>query len=271
MWPRHTAATVCICVVLVGGGAAAQRGGRGEAGFNRPGPDSFNGAFTFCRLAPRMAFDGDGGSWAVDYPRADRNLPTRLAEQTKAPVHMDATGAPHHVVVLATEPALFQCPLVMVTNPGRALLTDGDVAALRAYLVKGGFLWADDSWGSRAWAHWLRELRKVLPAPDYPLVDLPVSHPLLHTMFDATRVPQIPNIGFFRGTGGGTSERGSDSATPHAWALTDARGRIMVLSTHNTDFGDAYERESEDPEFFYRFSVEGYAIGINILLYAMTH
>ena len=45
----------------------------------------------------------------------------------------------------------------------------------------------------------------------------------------------------------------------------------MVFISHNTDFGDAYERESDDPTYFYNFSVEGYAIGINILLYAMTH
>ena len=51
----------------------------------------------------------------------------------------------------------------------------------------------------------------------------------------------------------------------------DDKGRIMVFMTHNTDFGDAYERESDDPTYFYKFSVEGYAIGINILLYAMTH
>ena len=77
--------------------------------------------------------------------------------------------------------------------------------------------------------------------------------------------------GFFRGSGGQTSEQWEDSRVPHAYALVDANGRIVVLTTHNTDFGDAYEREADDPEFFYRFSVEGYAIGINILLYAMTH
>lgn len=251
--------------------AAAQRGGLGGFGVSRPRADSFNGAFTFCRLAVRMSYDGDGGPWTVDYPRADRNLPLRLSEQTRAPVHMDDPRTPHHVVITATEPALFNCPFLMLTNPGRAFFTDEDAAALRTYLKKGGFLWADDSWGSRAWEHWHRELRKVLPAADYPLVDLPITHPLFHTVYDATRIPQIPNIGFFRGTGGSTSERGPDSRTPHAWAIVDDAQRLMVLSTHNTDFGDAYERESDDPEFFYRFSVEGYAIGINVLIYAMTH
>jgi hypothetical protein len=158
----------------------------------------------------------------------------------------------------------------MLTNPGRAFLNEKEAAALRIYLQKGGFLWSDDFWGSYGWKHWIGELRKVLPEGTHPLVDLPVSHPMFHTLFDAQRIPQIPNIGFYRGTLR-TSERGSDSVEPHAGAILDSNGRVMVLITHNTDFGDAYEREAEDPEFFYKFSVEGYAIGIDILLYAMTH
>ena len=104
-----------------------------------------------------------------------------------------------------------------------------------------------------------------------PAGRLPINHAIFRTLFEAKRIPQIPNIGFFRGSGGQTSERWEDSRTPHAYALVDSSGRIVVLTTHNTDFGDAYERESDDPEFFYRFSVEGCAIGINILLYSMTH
>ena len=259
-----------LSLVAAASAASAQRGG-GYYGIRRAGPDSFNGTFTFCRLAVRTAFDGDGGGWAVDHPRADINLPIRLSELTKTPVNFDEAGTPHYVVFTATEETLFQCPFVMLTNPGRAGLSDADAAALRTYLKKGGFLWSDDSWGSYAWDHWLRELRKVLPAGQYPVVDLPVNHAMFHTLFDAKRIPQIPNIGFFRGTRGRTSERGWDSETVHAWAIVDSKGRVMVLNTHNTDFGDAYEREAEDPEFFYKFSVEGYAVGINILLYAMTH
>lgn len=256
-------------VTIVAGVAHAQRRG-GFYGVRRPGPDSFNGTFTFCRLAARAANDGDGGSWAVDYPRADENLTIRLSELTKAPVNFDEAGTPHYIVITATDAELFQCPLVMLTNPGRAFLAEEEAVALRAYFQKGGFLWSDDFWGSYGWDHWVRELRKVLPEGEYPLVDLPVSHPMFHTLYDAQRIPQIPNIGFYSGTHR-TSERGADSAVPHAGAILDSKGRVMVLITHNTDFGDAYEREAEDPDFFYKFSVEGYAIGIDIVLYAMTH
>ena len=84
------------------------------------------------------------------------------------------------------------------------------------------------------------------------------------------RVPQIPSINFWARTGG-TSENGSDSAVPRAIGVTDADGRLLVLITHNTDIGDSWEREADDPTYFYTFSVEGYAFGINVLLYAMAH
>ena len=69
----------------------------------------------------------------------------------------------------------------------------------------------------------------------------------------------------------GTSERFEDSAEPHARGIADQRGRLLVLITHNTDFGDSWEREGDDPTYFYEFSVEGYAFGINTILYAMGH
>jgi hypothetical protein len=263
-------AAVVLMVLLTSAGPLAQRFGGGWFSVRRPTADTFKGDFTFCRLAFRVSYGGFGGGWGVDYPRADQNLSIRLSELSEAAVDLDESGTPSFVVIQATEPELFKCPFVALTNHGRAFFSEEEVAALRAYLQKGGFLWADDAWGSRAWEHWLAELRKILPASEYPLVDLPLNHSIFHTLFDAQRVPQIPNIGFYRGTGQ-TSEQWEDSATPHAYALVDSHGRIVVLTTHNTDFGDAYEREADDPEFFYKFSVEGYAIGINILLYAMTH
>lgn len=250
--------------------AFAQRGGDGWYAVRRPTANTFTGDFTFCRLAFRGGFGGYGGGWGVDYPRADQNLSIRLSELSEAAVRLDADGTPNYVVIQATEPELFKCPFVALTNHGNATFSPDDVVALRAYLQKGGFLWADDAWGSRSWDHWLEELRKILPASEYPLVDLPITHAIFRTLYEAKRIPQIPNIGFYRGTGQ-TSERWEDSAVPHAYAILDPSNRIVVLTTHNTDFGDAYEREADDPEFFYKFSVEGYAIGINILLYSMTY
>ena len=140
----------------------------------------------------------------------------------------------------------------------------------RNYLLKGGFLWADDFWGEHAWSFWESQLRKVLPSASYPIVDLPLEHPIFHEMLRVDSIPQIPAIDFWAGRRS-TSERGADSAVPHVRAISDDRGRIMVLMTHNTDFGDAYEREGDNREYFERFSVPGYAFGVNVVLYDLTH
>ena len=85
-------------------------------------------------------------------------------------------------------------------------------------------------------------------------------------------MPQITNIGFWRGNGGAiTSERGYDSDEVHLRAIRDSRGRVIVLMSHNTDIADSWEREGEDPAFFYQFSPRGYALGVDVLLHAMTH
>ena len=231
---------------------------------------TFDGSFNFCRIMFSVSGDGDGGRWSVDYPRADVNLSIRLAELTKAPVSVDEAGEPNHLVLRLTDDELFQCPFVMMTEVGATYFSDEEAARLRTYLLKGGFLWADDFWGTYAWEVWVRELSKVLPPAQYRIVDLPEDHPLLRVHYPVPGVPQIPSINHWAWSGG-TSERGLDSAEPHIRGIADRQGRLMVLITHNTDIGDSWEREGDDPQYFYRFSVDGYALGINVLMYAMTH
>jgi hypothetical protein len=115
------------------------------------------------------------------------------------------------------------------------------------------------------------QIGRVLPEPEYQIRDVPLDHAIFRTQFDVKEVPQIPSIQFWRQSGGGTSERGSESAVPHMRMISDTHGNIMVLMTHNTDITDAWEREGEDPNFFYSFSPVGYAVGINVMMYAMTH
>jgi hypothetical protein len=267
-------ALVVLFVLAAGALSYAQRrrgyGGRNMYSVRRPDANTFRGDFTFCRLAYRQAPDGDGGGWGVDYPRADQNLPIRLSELTKSTVSFEPDREVNHVVVQATDPELFQCPFVMMSEFGATYFDQLEADALRAYLLKGGFLWVDDSWGTYAWAHWEREVRKIFPnASDYPIFDVPMTHSMFHTLFDSKRFPQIPSIGWTNS--GTTSERGADSATPYPRAIADSKGRIMLFMSMNTDFGDAYEREADDPTYFYTFSVEGYAIGINVILYSMSH
>ena len=100
---------------------------------------------------------------------------------------------------------------------------------------------------------------------------MPLEHQLFHVLYDVREIPQIPSINFWYGTGGRTSERGSDSATPHVRAVSDREGRILVIMTHNTDFGDAFEREGDNRQYFETFAGAGYAFGVNALLYSLTH
>ena len=232
-------------------------------------PD-YDGGFRFCRVWFRNGSAGDGDGWFVDYPRADENLSIRLMEVTRTRVTQDGEGNPYPVIVRLTDPSLFRCPFVMMSEPGGSYLSNDEAANLRAYLLKGGFLWVDDFWGSLAWRNWENQIGKALSPAEYPIIDLTVDHTMFRMLFPVHTLPQIPNVGLWR-MERRTSERGPDSDELHVRGIQDRQGRVMVLMTHNTDFGDAYERESDDPSYFQHFSINGYAIGINVLLYAMTH
>ena len=248
-----------------------RRGGFGNLGSGSVATDKdFDGAFHFCRVMFRSDFRGDGGNWSVDYPRADINLSVRLSELTRADVSMK-NGEPNPLLIRLTDDALFRCPFIMMTEVGSASIDDQEAERLREYLLKGGFLWADDFWGSYAWEWWVGQFSKVLNPAEYPIIDLPSNHPLFSSQFVIKKVPQIASINYWAGNGGDTSERGADSAEAHARAVLDKHGNIMVLMTHNTDLGDSFEREADDPQYFYQMSVPGYAFGINALLYALTH
>jgi hypothetical protein len=244
--------------------------GRGFSNARYATPQDIDGRWHFCRIVFREDFRGDGGGWSVDYPRADLNLSIRLAELTKTDVSKSPGGEPNHLLIRLTDPELFDCPFIMMTEVGTLGLLDEEAVQLHDYLVKGGFLWADDFWGEDAWQWWEGQLRKALPAPDFQIVDLPPDHPLYRMQFDVKKTPQISSINFWA-SNGHASERGAESAVVHTRAVVDSHGRVMVLMTHNTDFGDSFEREGDDPRYFLEFSVPGYSFGINAMLYSLTH
>jgi Domain of unknown function (DUF4159) len=230
-------------------------------------------SFAFCRLMYQsVRSEPSGIGWSTDYPYADINLMIRLSELTKTPVSMSGEAEPNHWVVRPTDDALFDCPFVMASDIGTVGFLPAEVERLREYLLKGGFLWVDDFWGTLAWQQWEQEIARVLPPAQYPIVDVPPDHAVFRTLFNVSKVPQITNIQFWRTSRGRTtSERGSDSADAHFRVITGEHGRILVAMTHNTDVADSWEREGEDPNFFHQFSPDGYAMGINVLMYALTH
>jgi hypothetical protein len=130
----------------------------------------------------------------------------------------------------------------------------------------------DDFWGDNQYWNFRSQFDRLYP--DREPVELDISHPIFHTVYDINEKPQIPNIrdaqsGRYSGR---TWEGGSDTVTPHFQGLFHDDGRMMVLICHNTDLGDGWEREGIDPWYFKEFSEKkSYPMGINIVVYALTH
>ncbi len=269
-----------VALVLAATVASAQEqwggyrgfGGRGRFPPRYPTPTSFDGGFNFCRLIYTSDRREQGGSgWSTDYWDADINFSTRLGELTKTTISRQPDGRPNHLSVRISDPLIFQCPFLSATDIGTAFFTDQEAETLRNYLLKGGFLWVDDFWGPYAWDNFVGQISKVLSPAQFPIRDIPMEHPIRRTLFAFTDLPQIPSISFWRGSGGQTSERYELSEEPHLRGIADEHGRLMVVMTHNTDISDAWEREAEDPRFFFSFSPQGYAVGLDVVLYGMTH
>ena len=271
-----TAAATAAIIVVAAAAGFAQRiwfGGYGYTPPRFPTKESFQGSFNFCR-AMFQSNRREKRGWSTDYPGADLNFSTRLAELTKAPVTMrhdaEEEDAPDAVVVRLTDDALFKCPYVLMQDAGTAAFSGEEAKRLREYLLKGGFVFSSDYWGDLAREQFDEQIGLALPPDQYPISRV-AAHPFaLATRSSMSKVvPQMPSIQSWRRSGGNTDRGVVDP--PSARAIADERGRIMVLMLHNTDIPDGWEREGEDPEYFYRFSPDSYAVGINIVLYTMTH
>lgn len=207
---------------------------------------------------------GGGGSsywgprWAVDFPKADQQFLVALKRLTL----VDAPDQ-HHAIELHAE-ELRNFPFVYVLEVGSLVLDEQQAEALRTYLMAGGFMVIDDFWGSSAWAHFEAQMRRVFP--NRRIEEVPMEHPVFHAFYDIDEIVQIPNVG--QGSGGPTYER--DGRIPHVRGIFDDKGRLMVVINWNTDLGDAWEW-ADNPRYLLKYSTYAYKIGINFVIYAMTH
>lgn len=223
--------------------------------------------FTFVRIRRERDYFSTGSSWSTDTPDSDLNLSYRLQELTS--LRVDPNGR----FLRLTDRELFDYPFIYMVEPGSLELNDAEVAALRKYLLNGGFLWLDDFWGEREWATMAAVLKRALP--EYDFVELPLSHQLYHCVFDITSKGQVPNVWLGEQSEFDPEHRTwerPDAREVHHRAILDAQGRIMVLATHNTDNGDGWEREGESDYYFHKFSENiAYPLAINVIVYVMTH
>lgn len=271
---RTFSVTFVLISVLCTAGALAQRGryrnfeGTDGRVDRRGVPDwkvdeRYKGdVFTFVRI--KYESYGRWG-WPTDYPDADLNFSYRLQQLTS--LHVDPDG----VVLELTDPRLFDYPFIYIIEPGHISLSDAEKAALRSYLLNGGFLMVDDFWGEDEWNNFYAEFRQVFP--DREPVELPATHEIFHCVYDLKEKPQIPAIGWAQqGAAQGITWERWDAQEVHYRAVFDDHGRMMAIICHNTDLGDGWEREGEDPWYFKEFSEKkAYPLGINIIFYAMTH
>jgi hypothetical protein len=240
----------------------------------RPGLPTANGVvdrgFTFCRLRYTSVREEPMGSgWRTDYPDGDANFMTRLSQLTTTRTAAWDDGSPGHAVVDALDPLLFQCPFLFTSDAGTAGFSPAEVEQLREYFLKGGFLWVDDFWGERAWAHWVSQIKNILP--ERTIQEVPMDHAMLSSLYIVRKIPQISNINFWARSGGATSERGAESATAHLRMIVDDEGDPLVLMTFNTDVADGWEREADNMDFFKQFSPESYGLAMNVAVWVMTH
>lgn len=238
-------------------------------------------AFTFVRVQ----YDSSGGygeswyqhegrnwmRWETDYPRAELNLLFRLDQLTSLRVN------PQPIVRRLESEDLADFPFLFMSDVGWQVLTQDEALALGDYLEKGGFLWIDDFWGEAEWKNLANNTRKM--GTQWKWERIPTDHEIMTSVYPMEKVPQIPARIFF------SSGWTHDPPQVHRWpaggiegvnhvnlmGLFDKDRRLVAVATHNTDIADGWEREGEDHEFFTRFSINSYAMSINIITYAMTH
>ena len=208
----------------------------------------------------RGYYGSRGGSWATDYPRADQIF---LSFIDRLLPNLDAFE--REFVVDLFEPDLRRFPFLYALEVGRMSLSPPEIEGLRSYLLAGGFLVIDDFWGTREWQNFEYEIRQVLP--EYEIVDLEIDHPIFTTFYEIEEIIQVPNVG--NGVyGGQTHER--DGYVPVVRGIHDENGRLMVIINWNTDLGDAWEW-ADNPRYPLKYSTYAYEMGVNFIVYAMSH
>ncbi|MDF1756587.1 MAG: DUF4159 domain-containing protein [Verrucomicrobiales bacterium] len=221
--------------------------------------------FTFVRLRYRSTHNHFRTHWSGDYPGADLNFSYRLQQLTSLEV------SPDGLVIDITDERLFDYPFTFMSSPGKMYLDEAEVQSLRRYLNNGGFLMVDDFWGREYLENVMAEMARVLPG--ITPVDLPLTHPIFQMVYPLEKKPQVPSINAWRQ--GYDIEPWHGDMTdpdPHFLAYHDEKGNIMVLLCHNNDLADGWEREGENADYYSRFSERwSYPMGINIVMYALTH
>jgi len=231
--------------------------------------------WTFARLMYPLAPGGRGGygrfgragsadwehgnsMWTQDYPRADRHFVLAVRRLTR--LHVRSVEQPINL----DEGDVYDWPWLYAVQVGHWNLSDRQAAAMREYLLRGGFFMCDDFWGENEWQIFLASMKRVFPERE--IVDLPNDSPIFHVVYDLDERYQIASQG--------SVNRGVTykcSPCPDKWrGIYDDRGRLMVAITYQSDVGDSWEW-ADSATYPADYAALGIRIGVNYILYSMTH
>ena len=239
--------------------------------FETPPDSQEKTEFAFARLmfpggwndGYRGRFDGDfrlGLSlWTQDYPRADRHFSQAVRRLTR--LHVRSVEQPINL----DEDEEYDYPWVYAVQVGEWGLTPKQGKEMREYLLRGGFFMADDFHGNVEKQVFEDAMKLVFP--DRQIVEIPSDDPIFHTIYDLDDRFQV--VGWeHRRDGCKNCEDGGRGA--HWRGIYDDKGRVMVAASYNSDLGDAWEY-ADDPRYSEKMSSLAMRVGINYIVYSMTH
>lgn len=200
-----------------------------------------------------------GTSWTQDYPRADRHFIQAVRRLTR--VNARSVEQP---VNLDDGDDVYNWPWLCAGEMGDWLLTDAQAHKLRDYLLRGGFLVLDDFWGTEEWDRFMESMSRVFP--DRPIVDIDDQDTIFHAVYDVSEKYQIPGQWALRR---GTTYR-KDGSVPRWRGIYDDHQRLMVAMSFNSDMGDSWEW-ADDPGYPEKYSALGIRLGVNYVVYALSH
>jgi len=216
--------------------------------------------WAFARLRyPIFGGPFGGSSWGIDFPKADRHFVQGVRRLTR--IH---TRSSEQVVDLDEGDDVFYWPWLYAVEVGHWDLSDEECKKLREYLLRGGFFMTDDFHGTREWRIFTATMSRVFP--DRPIVEIPSKDPIFHVLYDLDDRVQVAGTAALES--GVTYEY--DGVEPHWRGIYDDKGRVMVAICWNQDNGDAWEW-ADSPEYPEKMTGQAYRLGINYIIYSMTH
>lgn len=198
-------------------------------------------------------------SWTQDYPRADRHFSQEIRRLTR--LHVRSVEQP---VNLNDGDDVYNYPWLYAVQVGEWNLTDAQAQKLRDYLLRGGFFMCDDFWGDEGWAVFEASMKRVFP--DREIVDIDNRDSIFHTVYDLNDRYQVASMGSSR-----AGRTYKCVGCPAQWrGIYDDKGRLMAAMTFNSDVGDSWEW-ADEPAYPEKYAALGIRIGVNYVIYAMTH